>query len=134
MYNPYLPENEFIPIDAEPLLPEPEQLFPTGELPASFKNLASDLVSKLGGFSAVSQLFSKKEKLESTEQLVSGMDEGLFDRIKKQFHLEEIESGDILLVVIVIYLMLEGDDKIELAITMGILAFMWYLDHKNDED
>lgn len=39
----------------------------------------------------------------------------------KQFHLEHIDSGDILLVLILIFLFLEGDDNTELLITLGLL-------------
>lgn len=52
---------------------------------------------------------------------------------KEKLHLEDINTGDVLLVIIVIYLMLEGDDKIELAITLGILAFFWWNDGKKKE-
>lgn len=42
---------------------------------------------------------------------------GLF----KQFHLEDIDSGDILLVLILLFLFLESDDNLELVITLGLL-------------
>ena len=39
----------------------------------------------------------------------------------KQVHPEHIDSGDILLVLILIFLFLEGDDNLELLIALGLL-------------
>lgn len=39
----------------------------------------------------------------------------------KQFHLENLDSGDILLVLILIFLFLEREDNLELVITLGLL-------------
>lgn len=136
MYNPYLEEEEFLPVEAATLLPDGEMPNPLAALSPSLKNLAGDIVSKMGGFSAISQLFAKKEKPLSSMVEGEGTEPmgGFLEGLKQRFHLEDLESGDILLVIIVIYLMLEGDDKLELAITMGILALMWYLDHKSKEE
>ena len=42
---------------------------------------------------------------------------GLLNR----FHLEKLDSGDILLLLILIFLFLERDDNMELVITLGLL-------------
>lgn len=39
----------------------------------------------------------------------------------KNFHLEKLDSGDILLVLILLFLFLERDDNLELVITLGLL-------------
>lgn len=120
MYNPYLDDSDFAPLDVSPPAKEDSAL----------PQLAGDIITKLGGLSGVAQLFAKKEKSPPKPVPEDSGEGGFLEGLKTRFHLEDIDSGDILLVIIVIYLMLEGDDKLELAITMGILALMWYLDHK----
>ena len=39
----------------------------------------------------------------------------------KHFHLEKLDSGDILLVLILIFLFLEREDNTEMVITLGLL-------------
>ena len=39
----------------------------------------------------------------------------------KNFHAEKLDSGDILLVLILLFLFLERDDNLELVITLGLL-------------
>ena len=45
----------------------------------------------------------------------------LLGGLLKQFHFEGIDSGDILLVLILLFLFLESDDNLELVITLGLL-------------
>lgn len=60
--------------------------------------------------------------------LVGGLS-GLLNR----FHLERLDSGDILLVLILIFLFLERDDNLELVITLGLLLiFGLFGDDKTD--
>lgn len=91
-------------------------------------------VDTLGNLPFFGDIFGKKERSEEHTTRVQEPSEGMFESIKKKLHLEHVESGDILLVVIVIYLMLEGDDTLELAITLGILGFMWYNESKKREE
>lgn len=46
---------------------------------------------------------------------------GKLGGLLKNFHLEELDSGDILLVLILLFLFLESDDNLELVITLGLL-------------
>lgn len=46
---------------------------------------------------------------------------GKLGGLLKNFHLEGLDSGDILLVLILIFLFLESDDNLELVITLGLL-------------
>lgn len=39
----------------------------------------------------------------------------------KNFHLEKLDRGDILLILILLFLFLERDDNLELVITLGLL-------------
>lgn len=66
----------------------------------------------------------------------SGPLDGLTDRLGgllKQFHLEELDRGDILLVLILLFLFLESDDNLELVITLGLLL-LFGLFGTDDED
>mgnify|MGYP001175319755 CR=1 FL=1 len=46
---------------------------------------------------------------------------GRLGGLLKNIHLEELDSGDILLVLILLFLFLESDDNLELVITLGLL-------------
>lgn len=46
---------------------------------------------------------------------------GKLGGLLKNFHLEGLDSGDILLILILIFLFLESDDNLELVITLGLL-------------
>lgn len=136
MYNPYVEESEmaYFPVEAR----EGES---TGGPSLSSLLSLKEALGKMGGLSAVSELFSRKKASASaqpSEKKVptvkpQGNDEGFLTGLKEKLRLEDLDGGDILLVLILIYLMIEGDDKIELAITLGILAFLWYLDGKGKE-
>lgn len=53
----------------------------------------------------------------------------------KNFHLEKLDSGDILLLLILIFLFLEREDNLELVITLGLLlVFGLYGDSDEPED
>lgn len=46
---------------------------------------------------------------------------GWLGGLLKNVHLEGLDSGDILLVLILLFLFLESDDNLELVITLGLL-------------
>ncbi len=55
---------------------------------------------------------------------IGGMLEGVTGKLGaalKGFHLEGLDSGDILLILIILFLFLESDDDLELVITLGLL-------------
>lgn len=52
--------------------------------------------------------------------------------ILKSLHLEELDSGDILLLLIMLFLVLEGDN-LELVITLGLLLLFGLVDGKTDD-
>ena len=61
---------------------------------------------------------------------------GWLGGLLKGIHLEEMDSGDILLVLILLFLFLESDDNLELVITLGLLlAFgLFGKKDKSEED
>lgn len=151
MYNPYLMEEVYYPVE-EVIAEQNVETHPieahqsNGEQPTEGDAFAQFLKIKerikpsdisffkdfLGEKKEKVSKARKESSVAMTEQ--SGKESGFLDGILEKFHLDTIETGDILLVILVIYFMLEGDDKIELAITLGILAFFWWADHKKQEE
>ena len=52
----------------------------------------------------------------------------------KQFHLEKLDSGDVLLVLILIFLFLERDDNLELVIALGLLLVFGLFGNSEETD
>lgn len=52
----------------------------------------------------------------------------------KNFHLEKLDSGDILLVLILIFLFLEREDNLELVITLGLLLVFGLFGNNDETD
>lgn len=52
--------------------------------------------------------------------------------ILKSLHLEELDSGDVLLLLIILFLFLEGDN-IELVITLGLMLLLGLGDEKKED-
>lgn len=62
---------------------------------------------------------------------ITGRLGGLF----KNLHLEKLDSGDILLVLILLFLFLESDDNLELVIALGLLlAFGLFGSDSKEQD
>ncbi len=57
----------------------------------------------------------------------------LLDGVKKHFSLEHFDTGDILLVLIILFLYLEDGDNLELVITLGLLLLLGLEDEKAQE-
>lgn len=93
MYNRYLNQEDFQPVE-----PEPER--PPSSSGQQRKGPLSDLLARLGG---------KKN---------AGGLSGIFSGLK----LDELDKGDILLILILLYLFWESEDD-ELLIILGLLLF-----------
>lgn len=52
----------------------------------------------------------------------------------KNFHFEKLDSGDILLLLILIFLFLERDDNLELVITLGLLLVFGLYGNNDESD
>ena len=77
------------------------------------------------------------EPNRSKNDLVKDVTKGLgqlFDGVMKHFSLEHFDTGDILLVLIILFLYLEDGDNLELVITLGLLLLLGLDgdDHKKD--
>ncbi len=93
MYNRYLNEDEFQPV-------EPAQEGPSSSSGEKKKGPLSDLLSMLGG----------NKNAGGLSGILSG------------FKLDELDRGDILLILILLYLFWESEDE-ELLIILGLLLF-----------
>lgn len=107
LYNPYI-EESFLPVE-EDKLPSFKELLNFGKLAKSW--------------------LPKPSETRPPEEGEGGSTLG---EIFKKLHLDDLETGDILLLVILIYLMIEGDDKLELAITLGVLFVLWLAEKKEE--
>ena len=67
----------------------------------------------------------------------AGLLEGITGRLGgllKGVHLEKLDSGDILLVLILLFLFLESDDNLELVITLGLLLLFGLFGKEGSEE
>ena len=113
MYNRYLDDNDFVLLEetqanapgrqahgqSHPGRPNPGQNRPAPR-PAGPSPSKNDLVGEVTG---------------GLSQLLSG--------VLKHFSLENFDTGDILLVLIILFLYLEGDN-LELVITLGLMLLL----------
>lgn len=59
---------------------------------------------------------------------------GWLGGLLKNFHLEKLDSGDILLILILLFLFLESDDNLELVITLGLLLLFGLFGKEDKEE
>lgn len=110
MYNRYIPEDaSYIPVEPPP--EPPRSPTPDSGPRPSFRDF-------LSGKEGLSGLFGVREG--------NGLS-GLL----KSLRLDNIDSGDILLLLILLYLLVEGDD-LELVIALGLTLLMGLGDDKKE--
>lgn len=89
--------------------------------------------------------FSLKNILSKGEELPFTNWKGLFgwgegregdplEDLLKSLKLDGVDSGDILLVLLILFLLIEGDDQWELIITLGLLLIMGLADETKTVD
>ena len=77
------------------------------------------------------------DPVRSKNDLVGEVTRGLgqaLDGVMKHFKLENFDTGDILLVLIILFLYLEDGDNLELVITLGLLLLLGLDDGKDKEE
>lgn len=98
MYNRYIPSSaQYGPIPPE----ERPSSHPGGERSGGLGGLLGGLLGDKGGETG-------------------GIGQAL-SSLLKSFHLEELDTGDILLALIVLFLILEDGDNLDLVITLGLM-------------
>lgn len=114
MYNRYIPESTqytWVGEDSQPA-PPPRAAASTGHRPGGEPRRPAPskaLPFQMGG-----------EKLAA---LLSGKTGGGLAGLLKGLKLEDIDPGDVLLLLIILYLLIEGDD-LELVIALGLVLLM----------
>lgn len=104
MYNRYIPEDtSFTRVEREP----PRS---PGQNPGPRRQQAFRLPDFLTGKEGLSRLFQSQEG-------------GGLSGLLKTLHLDNVDAGDILLLLIMLYLLVEGDDM-ELVIALGLVLLM----------
>lgn len=118
MYNRYLPQEEtYAPVSET--VPEQHQYRP----PEAAAQAPQDGLGKI--FSALGGGF----ELGKLKGLLDGDKFGGLDQLLALLHLEDLDSGDILLILIVLLLLVEGDN-LELVITLGLMLLLSLGDEK----
>ena len=125
MYNQYLDDNSFV-------LLEPE---PQGQ-PIGHPNQGQTRQNRPGQPHPNGPR-RPPEPVRSKNDLVGEVTRGLgqaLDGVMKHFKLENFDTGDILLVLIILFLYLEDGDNLELVITLGLLLLLGLDDEKDKGD
>lgn len=118
MYNRYLPREEtYAPVSET--VPDQHQYSP----PETTAQAPQDAFGKI--FSALSGGF----ELGKLKGLLDGDKFGGVDKLLASLHLEDLDSGDILLILIILLLLVEGDN-LELVITLGLMLLLSLGDEK----
>lgn len=65
--------------------------------------------------------------------MFSGKERGGLSSLLKTLKLDDIDTGDILLLLIILYLLVEGDD-LELVIALGLVLLMGFGDSVKGEE
>lgn len=82
----------------------------------------------LGGWKPPNLLGGK----DGLAALLSGKERGGLSSLLKTMHLDNIDTGDILLLLIILYLLVEGDD-LELVIALGLVLIMGLGDREDGD-
>ena len=134
MYNQYLDDSDFILLDPEP------HSHPTGQdrqnqsrhnqpHPAPHGQRHPGMGQSQNNRSVPHPKSPVKSKNDLLGEVTGGLSQ-LLDGVLKHFSLENFDTGDILLVLIILFLYLESGDNLELVITLGLLLLLGLGDDK----
>lgn len=113
MYNRYIPQDStYAPIREEPQRPGKPEIREKQSRAGRESG-----IPPLGGGN-LARLFQSRDGKGLTNLL-------------KSLHLEEVDTGDVLLLLILLYLLVEGDD-LELVIALGLVLLMGLGDKEKD--
>lgn len=123
MYNRYLDDHEFILLDPEPQANAPGRQAHGQNRPNQPRPGQNRPALRPGGPSPA--------KNDLVGEITGGLSQ-LLDGVRKHFSLENFDTGDILLVLIILFLYLEGDN-LELVITLGLMLLLGLGDDKPED-
>lgn len=127
MYNQYLEDSNFILLDPEPQAPSHGQNRPQGQNRAQSRSNY-----QRPNQSGPRPTGPQPSKNDLVGEITGGLGQ-LLEGVLKHFKLENFDTGDILLVLIILFLYLEGDN-LELVITLGLMLLLGLGDDKPEED
>ena len=138
MYNRYLDDMDnggFVLLDPEPQGVQTHQgqqrHGPNPNSPNQNQNQHRPSAPYPGGPGRPSQPMRPKNDL--LKDVTGGLSQ-LLDGVLKHFSLEKFDTGDILLVLIILFLYLEDGDNLELVITLGLLLLLGLDGDDNKKD
>lgn len=128
MYNHYLDDDSFVLLDPEPQpQSHPGQNQNHQGPPRHGPNQNQQPNQHRPGGPHPGNPYRPMEPNRSKNDLVGEVTKGLgqlLDGVMKHFSLEHFDTGDILLVLIILFLYLEDGDNLELVITLGLLLLL----------
>ena len=126
MYNRYLDESEFVLLDPEPQTAAPGRQTPDRDHPGphgqSRPNQPHPGQNRPSLMAPPRPMGTSPSKNDLVGEITGGLGK-LLDGVRKHFSLENFDTGDILLVLIILFLYLEGDN-LELVITLGLMLLL----------
>ena len=120
MYNRYLDDDSFVLLDPEPHGSQPQN-HPGQQHHGSGQG--SQNQHHPSGPSQHRPLEPTRPKNDLLKDVTGGLGQ-LLDGVLKHFSLKNFDTGDILLVLIILFLYLEDGDNLELVITLGLLLLL----------
>lgn len=130
MYNHYLDDDSFVLLDPEPQGGQPVQ----NRQGQPHRGPGPNQGQHRPGGSQPNHPYRPPELNRPKNDLVGEVTRGLgqlLDGVMKHFSLEHFDTGDILLVLIILFLYLEDGDNLELVITLGLLLLLGLDDGKD---
>lgn len=130
MYNHYLDDDSFVFLEPEPQGGQPVQ----NHQGRPHRSPASNQNQYHPSGPQSNHPYRPPEPNRPKNDLVGEVTRGLgqlLDGVMKHFSLEHFDTGDILLVLIILFLYLEDGDNLELVITLGLLLLLGLDDGKD---
>ncbi len=126
LYNRYIPKGntyERVIVEDSPSPPFSTSSFSSS--PSSHQTATSATNAKNGACSSTSHASGERSLLKGLSSLFGTGDHqgNILSSLLKQWNLNSLDTGDILLVLILLFLFLEGDN-LEIVITLGLLLLM----------
>lgn len=133
MYNHYLDDGSFVLLDPEPQGPsgQPHPIHP-GQ-PHHSPSPGQGPYRPSGPRPQHRPPEPIRSKNDLLKDVTGGLGQ-LLDGVMKHFSLKNFDTGDILLVLIILFLYLEDGDNLELVITLGLLLLLGLDGDKGKEE
>ena len=122
MYNRYLDDSEFVLLDPEPQANVPGQHAQNQNHPNQHGQNRPSQPRPNQNRSAFRPIGPSTSKNDLVGEITGGLGQ-LLEVVRKHFSLENFDTGDILLVLIILFLYLEGDN-LELVIILGLMLLL----------